>query len=92
MCKDFGDLGIPNFRNLNICLLPSWLKRYNKDSTELWKELVDYKYRKLVILKISSPILQGASSFLRVLYGPFKQLRWLQMGDRQWKQSEVLGI
>lgn len=45
MCKDFGGLGIPNLRELNICLLVSWLKTYSKDKDKLWKELVDFKYR-----------------------------------------------
>ena len=41
MCKDFGGLGIPNLRDLNICLLSSWLKRYQVDDEKLWKQLID---------------------------------------------------
>jgi hypothetical protein len=41
VCKDFGGLGIPNLRDLNVCLLASWLKRYDKN--KLWKQLIDYK-------------------------------------------------
>jgi hypothetical protein len=44
MSKDFGGLGIPNLRDLNICLLASWIRRYDKDKDNLWRELVDYKY------------------------------------------------
>jgi hypothetical protein len=33
MLKDYGGLGIPNLRDLNISLLASWIKRYNLDST-----------------------------------------------------------
>jgi hypothetical protein len=44
MCKEFGGLGIPNLRDLNTCLLTSWLKRYNNDKNKLWKELIDFKY------------------------------------------------
>jgi hypothetical protein len=29
--KEFRGLGIPNLRDLNICLLGSWLKRYQLD-------------------------------------------------------------
>jgi hypothetical protein len=29
MLKEFGGLGVPNLRDLNICLLASWIKRYN---------------------------------------------------------------
>jgi hypothetical protein len=44
MCKEFGDLGIPSLRDLNISLLASWLKRYSPDKEKLWKELLDFKY------------------------------------------------
>lgn len=44
MCKDFGGLGIPNLRDLNISLLASWLRRYKSDKNKLWKELIDFKY------------------------------------------------
>jgi hypothetical protein len=45
MCKDFGGLGIPNLRDLNFCLLGSWLKRYREDDGKLWKQLIDAKYQ-----------------------------------------------
>jgi hypothetical protein len=44
MLKDYGGLGIPNIRELNLCLLGSWLKRYSGDEGKLWKSLVDFKY------------------------------------------------
>ena len=44
MCKDFGGLGIPNLRDLNLCLLGSWVKRYHNDGGKLWKEVIDFKY------------------------------------------------
>lgn len=44
MCKEYGGLGILSLRDLNICLLASWLKRYNEDKGKLWKELIDFKY------------------------------------------------
>jgi len=28
MCKEYGGLGIPKLRDLNICLLASWLKSF----------------------------------------------------------------
>jgi hypothetical protein len=43
MKKEFGGLGIPNLRDLNICLLASWVKRYQADRGKLWKELLDFK-------------------------------------------------
>jgi len=42
MCRDFGGLGIPNLRDLNICLIGSWLKRYQVDDGKLWKEMIDF--------------------------------------------------
>jgi hypothetical protein len=44
MAKDFGGLGVPGLRDLNICLLASWVKRYHFGDGKLWKELIDYKY------------------------------------------------
>jgi len=44
MKKEFGGLGLPNPRDLNICLLASWLRRYQVDKEKLWKELIDFKY------------------------------------------------
>lgn len=45
MLKDFGGLGIPNLRDLNICLLASWIKRYNIDNHKMWKQFLDFKYK-----------------------------------------------
>jgi hypothetical protein len=33
--KEFGGVGIPNLRDLNTCLLGSWLRRYQKDDGKL---------------------------------------------------------
>lgn len=44
MRKEYGGLGLPNLRDLNISLLASWLKRYKADNDKLWKELIDFKY------------------------------------------------
>jgi hypothetical protein len=42
--KDFGGLGIPNLRDLNMCLLGSWVKRYVHGDNKLWTGIVDRKY------------------------------------------------
>jgi hypothetical protein len=42
--KDFGGLGIPSLRDLNISLLGSWIRRYQADNGKLWKEVIDFKY------------------------------------------------
>jgi hypothetical protein len=44
MPKAQGGLGIPNLRDLNICLLASWLKRYSNGDGKLWKNLIHNKY------------------------------------------------
>jgi hypothetical protein len=42
--KEHGGLGIPELRNLNMCLLASWIQRYQDSDNKLWKDIVDTKY------------------------------------------------
>jgi hypothetical protein len=45
MLKEYGGLGIHNLsRVVNLCLLTSWIKRYNVDGHKMWKQLIDLKY------------------------------------------------
>jgi hypothetical protein len=44
MKKEFGGLGIPNLKDLNLYLLGSWVKRYIKVEGSIWKKIVDAKY------------------------------------------------
>jgi hypothetical protein len=44
MLKEYGGMGIPSIRELNLCLLGFWLKRYSADEGKLWKSFVDFKY------------------------------------------------
>jgi hypothetical protein len=44
MRQEFGGFGVPNLRELNLCLLGSWIRRYSLDQDKIWKDLVDYKY------------------------------------------------
>jgi hypothetical protein len=37
-------MGIPNFRDLNLCLLASWVQRYYRAEGKMWKEIIDHKY------------------------------------------------
>ena len=41
--KGFGGLGIPNLKEVNMCLLGSWLKRYISDDGKIWETIVDHK-------------------------------------------------
>jgi hypothetical protein len=43
--KEYGGLGVPGLRDLNVCLLGSWVKRYSMDEGKIWKLLVDFKYK-----------------------------------------------
>jgi hypothetical protein len=42
--KENGGLGILDLRNLNLCLLASWVQRYYDSGSKLWREIIDYKY------------------------------------------------
>ena len=44
MKKEHGGLGVPNIRDLNLCLLGSWVKRYAQYEGNIWKTIIDKKY------------------------------------------------
>ncbi|GJM96927.1 hypothetical protein PR202_ga13805 [Eleusine coracana subsp. coracana] len=44
MKKEYGGLGIPDLRDLNVALLASWIRRYEESSGKLWREVIDGKY------------------------------------------------
>jgi hypothetical protein len=44
MKKEYGGVGVPGLRDLNLCLLGSWVKRYVGDRDKIWRMLVDFKY------------------------------------------------
>jgi hypothetical protein len=35
---------VPSLRDLNLCLLWSWVMRYCVDKGKIWKQLIDFKY------------------------------------------------
>jgi hypothetical protein len=41
MKKEFEGLGVSNLRELNLCLLGSWIKRYSVIDGKFWKMLID---------------------------------------------------
>jgi hypothetical protein len=45
MKKEFGRLGVPNLRELNLCLLCSWVSMYYVDRDKIWKNPIHFKYR-----------------------------------------------
>jgi hypothetical protein len=84
MHKDFGGLGVQNLRDLNICLLGSWIKRYQADKGRLWREVIDYKYK--TDNQIFSALeITIALSFLEVSCGLPKQLKWVS--DGRWEMG-----
>jgi hypothetical protein len=38
--KDYGGLG-----ELHMCLLSSWVRRYQLNNNKIWKQIIDYKYK-----------------------------------------------
>src|SRR6185437_2666907 len=42
--KEFGGLGIPDLRNLNLCHLAAWVSRYHLNENTLWTNMTDFKY------------------------------------------------
>jgi hypothetical protein len=42
--REFGSLGVQNLRDFILCLLASWVKRYNLDANKIWRKIVDFKY------------------------------------------------
>jgi hypothetical protein len=57
-------MGLPNLRDLNICLLASWQKRYEQDKDKLWREVLDFKYNTSNV-NIFQTRSVGASPFFR---------------------------
>jgi hypothetical protein len=45
MKKEYERLGVSDLRELNLCLLGSWIKRYSVDKEKIWKLLVEFKYK-----------------------------------------------
>ena len=43
--KEFGGLGVPDLRILNMCLLASWIHRYHLHNVVLWSQIIRSKYR-----------------------------------------------
>jgi hypothetical protein len=79
----FGGLRVPSLRELNLCLLGSWLRRYSLDDGKIWKQLIDYKY------KIENPNILcckdvGASNFWK---GVLWSANVAKMGYR-WKVGD----
>jgi hypothetical protein len=78
--KEYGVLGVPDLRELNLCLLGSWIRRYVVDKGKIWKQLIDFKYKnnKPNVLNCNDI---GASSFWK---GVMWAARVAKLGYR-WK-------
>jgi hypothetical protein len=85
--KEYGGLGVPNLRDLNICLLSSWIKRYQAGKGKLWRDLIDFKYR------TDRPNLfctndTNASQFFKGLMWAAKAAKWVSGGV--WEMGKKL--
>jgi hypothetical protein len=85
MKQEFGGLGVPNLRELYLCLLGSWVRWYSSDKDKIWKKLVDYKYN------TSNPNIftckeLGVSNFWK---GVIWAARVAKMGNRWQVGNEV---
>jgi hypothetical protein len=79
MKKEYGGLGVPDLRELILCLRGSWVRRYCLDSDKIWRQLIDYKYR------TSSPNLfcckdSGVSNFWMGCCGLLELQKWVTSG------------
>jgi hypothetical protein len=87
MRKEYGGLGVPDLRELNLCLLGSLIKRYAADKDKIWKLLIDFKYN------TNNPNVlccrdNGASNF-------WKGVRWAAKAARmgyRWKVGNWVKI
>jgi hypothetical protein len=75
MLQEYGGLGVPNIRELNLCLLGSWIRRYTLDDGKLWKNLVDFKYnnRDTNVFTCRDT---GASNFWKGCSGQLEWRKW----------------
>jgi hypothetical protein len=44
ICMKKNNLGAPCLKDLNLCLLGSWIKRFIRDENKLWKNIIEKKY------------------------------------------------
>jgi hypothetical protein len=77
---EYGGLGIPNLAEMNLCLLASWIRRYQLDEHKIWKQIIDHKYRTDAPNIFACPE-QGLSPFWK---GVMWASRAAKMGY-QWK-------
>ena len=68
-------MGIPNIKDVNLCLLGNWVKRYIQDEGKLWRKIVDSKYiKKNPNIFASNP--QNASKFWQGVMWAAKALKF----------------
>jgi hypothetical protein len=75
MEKEYGGLVIPSIRELNLCLLGSWVRRYAVDKEKILKMLIDFKYNASAQI-FSLVAVTGYLIFGRGFFGLPMWLRW----------------
>jgi hypothetical protein len=89
MFKDFGGLGIPNLRDLNLCFLGSWVKRYQNDGGKLWREVIDFKYDTRHPNLFSSNSVGASDFFEGVIVGNGRSIKFW---EDNWLGTSSLAI
>jgi hypothetical protein len=100
--KDFGGLGIPSLRDLNISLLGSWIRRYQADNGKLWKEVIDFKYntsKPNIFYTKDNKASQFFKSFMWAAKAAKMGYRWkvgdgrkIKFWEDNWLGSSILAI
>jgi hypothetical protein len=80
---EFGGLGVPDLRDLNLCPLASWVQRYYEVKGKIWKVVVDQKYRMVPNIFCRNP--RNSSPFWRGVVWAAKAAK---LGFR-WKVGNV---
>jgi hypothetical protein len=83
---------VPHLRNLNMCLLASWVQRYYDGENKVWRNIIDSKYQLAPNVFSSNP--RNASPFGKgvkwVAYAAKMGYRW-KVGDgskiRFWEDN-----
>jgi hypothetical protein len=73
--KEQGGLGISDLRDLNLCLLASWVQRYHEVDDKLWREIIDHKYDVSPNIFYCNP--RNTPSFGKGWFGQLRLLNWV---------------
>jgi hypothetical protein len=67
--KEKGGLGIPNLRDLNLCLIASWIQRYYEARDKIRRQIIGFKYSPNIfatVKEIAHPFRRGLCVLLKL--------------------------